>query len=515
MFENVDPELAAMLAWDDAVRAELPDDDEVPDWVIAELPASELSAGQRIDRLVDLERRIARLQAEQTRVLAAIDRADGSKEHCCQEAVMCALRVSASAAQTRLKTARTLTDELPRTLGLLESGSISVRQAELIADASWKLEADVTTEFESLVLDRACEQSLPELKRSLKRAAVRVDPATAETRHQRAREDRCVRRTALEDGMAELRLIATADNIETAWLRLDAGVRLLPAQDPRTRDQQRADLLIDAILTGIPFDALPELQGRRPAIQVVVAADTLLTLDDQPGHLAGYGAITAHTARRLAAEKDATWRRLLTDPDTGHLLDYGRTTYRPPQALIDFVLTRDSVCFFPSCNQPGYLCDVDHVLPWDDGGDTCPGNTAPGCRRHHNSKTHHGWRYTLNPDGSFTTTAPTGHTYTSRPPQRWNTDRGDPPTWEQKIHAAQHESEAAQRAREDREHATYEKLLTTELERAHTAQDHEQASKAQTALTNARQHREHQLRGRTSATPSPSESTAYPNEPPF
>jgi hypothetical protein len=70
-------------------------------------------AGQRIDRLVDLERRIAMLQAEQTRVLAVIDRADISKEHWCQESVMCALRVSASAAQTRLKTARTLTDTLP------------------------------------------------------------------------------------------------------------------------------------------------------------------------------------------------------------------------------------------------------------------------------------------------------------------------------------------------------------------------------------------------------------------
>jgi hypothetical protein len=121
---------------------------------------------------------------------------------------MCALRVSATAAQTRLKTARTLTDELPRTLAALESGSISVRHAEVIADASWKLEPDVGTEFESLVLQRAAEQSLPELRRSIKRAALRVDPATAETRHQRARQDRCVRKTALAEGMAELRLFS-------------------------------------------------------------------------------------------------------------------------------------------------------------------------------------------------------------------------------------------------------------------------------------------------------------------
>jgi hypothetical protein len=410
--------------------------------------------------------------------------------------VMCALRVSAAAAQTRLKTARTLTDELPRTLAALESGSISVRQAELIADASWKLEADVTTEFESLVLDRAAEQSLPELRRAVKRAVLRVDPATAETRHQRAREDRCVRKTALEDGMAELRLIATADNIETAWLRLDAGVRLLPSQDPRTRDQQRADLLIEAILTGIPQDALPELQGRRPCIQVVVSADTLLTLDDEPGHLAGYGAITAHTARRLAAETDATWRRLLTDPDTGHLLDYGRTTYRPPQALVDFVLARDSVCFFPSCNQPGYLCDIDHSTPWDQGGHTCPGNNRPGCRRHHNCKTHTAWTYVVNADGSFTWASDTGHTYTSRPPDRWNTQLGDRPTWDEKVKHAKHESHQDRSAREDRDYLNLEKRLLAEVEKEHHAGRTGHQQSAQRALDLAQDRRRHQLRTR-------------------
>jgi hypothetical protein len=231
MFE-ADADLAATLAWDDAVRAELPELSEPDPWLdagepletvptaellmdcladepgvgalltLSRLDPSTLTAGERIDLLVGLERHRAWLDALQQRALAVIDRADVSTEHWCQEAVMCALRVSATAAQTRLKTARTLTDELPRTL--------------------------------AAVLQRAAEQSLPELRRSIKRAALRVDPATAETRHQQARQDRCVRKTALADGMAELRLIPTAEHLETAWLRLDAGVRLLPA-DPASR----------------------------------------------------------------------------------------------------------------------------------------------------------------------------------------------------------------------------------------------------------------------------------------
>jgi hypothetical protein len=69
MFEP-DAELAALLAADDATRADLPED-EPPGWLLDSLPAAELSPAQRIDRLVALERQLARLHAEQVWVLAA------------------------------------------------------------------------------------------------------------------------------------------------------------------------------------------------------------------------------------------------------------------------------------------------------------------------------------------------------------------------------------------------------------------------------------------------------------
>jgi hypothetical protein len=68
----------------------------------------------------------------------------------------------------------------------------------------------------------------------------------------------------------------------------------------------------------------------RPAIPVCVALSTLLGLDQQPGELAGTGPIPASIARRLAADPTGTWRRLVTD-ELGKLVDYGRTTYRPPR----------------------------------------------------------------------------------------------------------------------------------------------------------------------------------------
>jgi hypothetical protein len=118
------------------------------------------------------------------------------------------------------------------------------------------------------VLARAGQQTLGELSTSIRRAAIALDPANAEQRRQTALADRAATRQALDDGMAELRLIHTADAIHALWTRIDAAARLLPTDDPRSRDQQRADLAIDAILTGIPHDSLPHLQGRRPTIQV-------------------------------------------------------------------------------------------------------------------------------------------------------------------------------------------------------------------------------------------------------
>jgi hypothetical protein len=384
MFEP-DQELAAMLAADAELRAELPEE-QPPGWVVDSLPAAELDEDQRLDRLLTLERQLARLHAEQVRVLAAIETADDTSKRWSQEVIMCTLRISARAAQKKLTLAATLTNDLPRTLAMLERGDIGARHAEQIAEASWSVLPDVTDAFETSVLAHAPQQSSAELAKAIQRAAIAVDPAIAERRRRTAHADRAVTRQALDDGLAELRLIHTADAIQAVYQRIDAATRLLPTEDPRTRDQQRADLTIDAILAGIPADSLPHLQGRRPSIQVVVTATTLLGYDDQPADLAGYGAITAQHARELAADPTGTWRGLLTDPNTGHLLDAGTATYRPSQRLVDFLTARDDECVFRTCHQPAQRCEIEHCLPFDSGGPTAPHNNAITCKRHNTCK---------------------------------------------------------------------------------------------------------------------------------
>ena len=158
---------------------------------------------------------------------------------------------------------------------------------------------------------------------------------------------------------------------------------------------------------------LARRQGRQAQIIVRMRASTAAGLDNQPAELAGFGPITASAARRLAA--DATWRRLLTDPATGQLLDFGRTTYRPPQPLKDFVTARDGTCRFPTCSWPATRSDLDHEPAWNDGGHTSPDGMLSLHRRHHQDKTHHGHRIAQTSPGVYVWITATGHAYPMDP----------------------------------------------------------------------------------------------------
>lgn len=194
-----------------------------------------------------------------------------------------------------------------------------------------------------------------------------------------------------------------------------------------------------------PTSPPPEAQGRpRRAraraprtvqVRVVVPADTLLGLDDHPAELVGYGPITAEAARELAAEADATWRRILTDPVSGAVLDVGHRRYRPPAAMAEHVRNRDLHCTFPGCRVPAQACDLDHVVrfdPDDPDGRTAADNLDPDCRHHHRIKHLPGWAVSRGPDGSLLWTTPSGRRFrTVRPvlfPIRTEPPRGAGPT---------------------------------------------------------------------------------------
>ena len=179
------------------------------------------------------------------------------------------------------------------------------------------------------------------------------------------------------------------------------------------RDLRKADAFVFAMKAA---DAALKATGtvvtrhnRRPTINVTIDLPTALGLAENPGQLAGYGPIPAAIAREIAA--DGRWKRFVTDPINGTLIDYGRETYEPPQVLQDFLIARDRTCRFPGCRQPAHLADLDHAIPWEEGGKTSADNLGALCRRHHNLKTHGGWKLINQSDGACTWISPTGQKY--------------------------------------------------------------------------------------------------------
>ena len=119
--------------------------------------------------------------------------------------------------------------------------------------------------------------------------------------------------------------------------------------------------------------------------------------------------VPAAVAVALAA--GGTWRRLVTDPLSGAVVDVGRTRYRPPAALADLVRARDRSCTHPGCERPTRGCDIDHVIAWENGGVTSLENLTCLCRAHHRLKHTPGWALARVPGGALIWRTPSGARY--------------------------------------------------------------------------------------------------------
>lgn len=373
------------------------------------------------------------------------------------------LGVTRRAALRLVHSGRLLAGTLQRTGSALERGEVGWHQASVLVEGLGAVPWEVAHAVEDVVLPGAGVRTPTQLRSDVARALCEVDPDDAQERNRRAARGRKVDRPRmLPDGMAYVRAVLPAESA----IRLDAtlqgaAVAARGAGDVRTVDQLRADALDamagaawasgwigaapaaggaarggsgtdDATLTpgdqragsdvrpsvsgGHPM-RVGRVAGRRAQVQVTVGIGTLLGLDDRPAELAGYGPIGADVARRIAV--DGTWRRLLTDPVSGAVVDLGRTRYRPPEDLKETVRARDRHCVVPTCAVAAAACDLDHTVPFDQGGTTSADNLGALCRVHHGEKTAGVLRLGQPDPGVFAIRTPAGrivHAVPPRPP---------------------------------------------------------------------------------------------------
>lgn len=418
-------------------------------------PALQAALAVELEQIVALERVIRSAQAEQfrrieaARVLAAevegvtdasspVDREFATRAFVAELATT--LVVHEATAGALIADARRLTGELSATLAALEAGVVCVRRVGLLLEVASSLPEGSVPEFEAAALEGAGGQTPSAFRRRVRRLRERLHPEPLPDRRHRAAAERRVCLEPVEDGMAWLSLYLQAERGTAIIAHLDAlaaqhltgpigaaadgdpgaaGVgadATTRASEARTGAQLKLDLAADLLLGRAPGTGADEsaLGVVRPRVYVTVPVLTLLGHTDEPGELDGYGPIDADTARTLAAHAPS-FRRILTHPETGAYLSYGRTANRVPADLAGYLRVRDGGCRFPGCSRQATGCDLDHTIDWATAGTTRHDNLAHLCRKHHRLKHHTGWRMTQQPDGNIRWTSPAGRDYLTTP----------------------------------------------------------------------------------------------------
>ena len=385
-----------------------------------------LSRVARIDYLTACERQLAWVQGLINRALIAVAGVEVQESNRAlpeawrgvddapRDEVAAALRLSAGSAQRQIDTARTLHKYLPAVRRALECGEIAPAHARVIVEESAVLfktgaKPEVVALIETRALAYAEFHTPAQLARHVRGQVAKAAVNEIEIVVASAVEARRISYYPEPDGMATIIALLPAADAQIVMLAINALARAEGQSNELGIDAKRADALTQIAVRALETAGEISAHRRPVAVNLTIDLPTLLGLAESPGELSGYGPIPASIARALAA--DGNWRRLITEPITGHLLEYGRETYQPPQALVDFLLARDRTCRFPGCRQPAHRGDIDHAISWEEGGNTDAANLGLLCRRHHRLKTHDGWSIESKTDGSCTWRSPTGHLY--------------------------------------------------------------------------------------------------------
>ncbi len=331
-----------------------------------------------------------------------------------REELALVVSISPTSAHNRIIAARELLSH-PDLVALVESGACSPWAARVIVlevaslpdDDARRVVADVVDRIRRRHLSGRRRWTPAELRRATRSARVRAHPDSEELSRRSGWESRRVEILPGPPGMAVLQALVAETDALRIHRRLTAIARGLD-DEARTLDQRRADLLVDSLLDAgqeradtphtpgtAPPPSGPSSDDSRPEICVIVGLDILLGLVDGAADVPGLGPVPAGVARALAA--DGRWRAWITDAAGsaaaagGAVVATGSRRYTPSPALARLVRAREPVCRMPGCRRSAATCDLDHTIPWP-GGETMVSNLGPLCRRHHQLKTHGGWR---------------------------------------------------------------------------------------------------------------------------
>ncbi|ORA96434.1 hypothetical protein BST30_28645, partial [Mycobacterium mantenii] len=332
------------------------------------------------------------------------------------------LRIGQGLAGSKVRYARAMRERLPEVGAVFAAGDIDYSMFQTIVFRTGLIDdPEVLARVDAELAVNAARW--PSMTRG--RLAAQVDKivaradADAVRRRKELVADRRVWVVDVEGGWSHIEGSLLAPDAHALDKRLDALAATVCAHDPRSREQRRADALGalagGADRLGCRCGRRDCAAGTRPAagpvvIHVIAEAGSL---DGRGGgapacEVGAEGLIPPDLVAELAAS--ARLAPLVhpgaAPPEPG---------YVPSKALADFVRCRDLTCRWPGCDQPAVNCDVDHTIPYADGGPTHASNLKCYCRTHHLVKTFWGWREQQLPDVTLILTSPAGLTYVTTP----------------------------------------------------------------------------------------------------
>jgi hypothetical protein len=357
--------------------------------------------------------------------------------------------------------------QLPVLYGVFRAGECTLRHVNAFLDITADVKAEDRVAIDAEISARAASMTVSAFRRIVRKTMAKLDTRTAEEKTKARRPRIGVRCLPQPDGLITIAAtMPAADGIAVATeLNRRADAARTP-DDERTHGERQIDVLRDALhgasatdsthpsrrteiqvvidyrsLLGLrdnPAELLGAMFGRssteqpapstdvvptssvRPSrrveLQVVIDWRSLLGLREDPAELIGYGSIAATDARAMLAQPGTVLRRLVTDPETGVLLDYGTSRYRPDAHLSGLTKARDVTCRYPGCTRNAVYCDDEHCEAFPHGP-TSAGNVCQLCRTHHRRKTTGRFSYSR-PDpatGETVWTTPLGFTYAQDP----------------------------------------------------------------------------------------------------
>ena len=284
---------------------------------------------------------------------------------------------------------------LPQTVEAMNSGKISTAQAVEVARG-----ATAEPHAEERLLNLAKSSTV----RTLRDEASRVIAAATDEveRHKRIHKNRCLKTWTDQDGAFNLKARMTVANGALVM------AALTPFQDEifkvarksgnhETPEAYAADALMALCekasnASSKPAHGVSATKARRSnaVINIRVDIDALKRGHTEHGEIceiAGVGPIPVATATEYLGE--AFLKLLVIDgTDVRTIAHMGRAIPAKARTALE---ERDRVCQVPKCDMAIGL-EIDHIVPFAEGGAASLENLVRLCKRHHLQKTHDGYR---------------------------------------------------------------------------------------------------------------------------